>query len=292
MTGFELRTSRTRLTSVIKRGWLVATITSLGPYPKVRRLATALQAAGHSEGWTGSVSLLGTYLAAGGRRMLGEYRFDRRHRVKTRGITSSGVIQTISSRHGDALGYQATPVTVFARALHDLDIEPSAYTFVDLGCGKGRVLLLASEQGFRRVIGVELSPDLLDVARKNVRQLQKTDPDAARSITLVLADAADYMFPDEPTVLYLYNPFGETTMRTVLGALVGSLHTSPRPLCVIYYNPVLRFLFDELEMFEPVATGASYSSFRALVTDPWNPWAGSGCVHNPDPLRGVERHRG
>jgi len=88
-------------------------------------------------------------------------RFDRIHRVETweyviRSRLGFGVeVQRVYS------DYRATPVRTLRALLSRLPRNTlSSSTFVDFGLGKGRVLLVAADFTFRRIIGVEFSDEL------------------------------------------------------------------------------------------------------------------------------------
>ncbi len=117
------------------------------------------------------------------------------------------------------------------------------YTFVDIGCGKGRALLLASELPFRRIVGVELNPGLAAIASANIgRWMAKADP--ATVIEALHADALQVPLPDGPLLLYLYNPFDANIMHELLER-IGSLTTSRRdPIDILYARPDHAELFD------------------------------------------------
>jgi hypothetical protein len=70
-----------------------------------------------------------------------------------------------------------------------------------------------------------------------------------RSICAVCANAVDFKFPPDNLVLYLFNPFGEATLRTVIANLETSLRETPRRVYVIYVKPVQRRVFDESDCF-------------------------------------------
>lgn len=122
--------------------------------------------------------------------------------------------------------YQPTEAGLFAEMMNSLDVRFDEFTFVDLGSGKGRTLLMAAELGFRRVIGVELLPELHEVAARNVVHLT--------NVETICLDARDYEFPDEPLVLYLFNPLPESALENV----VAKLRDFQKPLRIIYHNPV------------------------------------------------------
>ena len=88
---------------------------------------------------------------------------------------------------------------MFQKAANCLPVEARNWLFVDLGCGKGRGLLLAKELGFGKIVGVEFSPSLAKIARRNVTRYKQ--------ISVVQGDASKYIFPPEPIVIYMYNPF-------------------------------------------------------------------------------------
>jgi SAM-dependent methyltransferase len=149
--------------------------------------------------------------------------------------------------------YQATGEAELLEALDFLGIEPSSFTFVDLGCGKGRTLLVASRLGFKRVIGVEFANELVLVARENIRK------QGINVATVVEGDAADFSFPDGNLVLYLYNPFSQEVMRKVVSNLKDR-HSGQ--LFVIYKVPLCAELFDSCSFLSPVEFHSSRSSIR------------------------------
>lgn len=105
-------------------------------------------------------------------------------------------------------------------------------TFIDLGSGKGRALIVGSLLPFYQAVGVEYSFELCEIADDNLRKLRIP---ASRAYTLC-CDAAEYPFPWTPLVVYMYNPFGKETMRKVLENLRESLRFAPRPHRIIYQN--------------------------------------------------------
>lgn len=165
------------------------------------------------------------------RRMrFGDIQYDLEHNVNT---TWANVAFTTRLREAlIAADYQTTDPLVFAEAMDMLkahaDLEK--FTFVDLGSGKGRVLLMAAEYPFRRIIGVELLPELDAIARVNVSR----DP----RLELILADARDFVFPSDPFILFLFNPFPTWVLRDVLRNLQRSLEAAPRAVFLIFHNAV------------------------------------------------------
>ncbi len=113
---------------------------------------------------------------------------------------------------GWTLDYEPAAIADVEEILDHLGDRPDA-TFVDLGCGKGRVLILAARRRFRRVVGVEIVPSLASTARWNVQR-----PDALRrshDIAVVEGDAGALPLPLGPLVLFLYNPFEASIVASV-----------------------------------------------------------------------------
>ena len=147
--------------------------------------------------------------------------------------------------------YQPTVEEEFAEIMRRLeDIDLTAFTFVDLGSGKGRALLMASMYPFARIIGVEVQPELDAIARQNIEVFARPGQ-LCRRIESLCADAREYHVPAENLVLYLFNPFPAYVLREVLEKLVDSAKRAPRPIFVLYNAPFERQEFERIAEFEP-----------------------------------------
>ena len=136
------------------------------------------------------------------------------------------------------------------------------FTFIDLGSGKGRTLLMASDYPFRRIIGVELLPSLHDIAQENLR-LYKSESQKCFALESICADATEFPFPEDPLVIFLFNPFPESGMRRVVANLEQSLRAHPRPVYVLYHNPLLEHTLGESKLLRKIAGAQQYSLFAA-----------------------------
>lgn len=161
--------------------------------------------------------------------------FDLLHQVDTSGYIPLCRLEIDSQNWRYGRRYQAIDPAGFRAALEAGGDIVSNRAFVDLGCGKGRAILLAAEYAFDRIVGVEFSPQLVEVAQKNL--LTYTNPlQVCRKIEVVLDDAAMYPLPEAPLVLFLFNPFGPEVMAKVVENVCGSIHQHPRLVTVIYCN--------------------------------------------------------
>jgi SAM-dependent methyltransferase len=158
------------------------------------------------------------------------------------GVTTGGVaylydltIAGPNARFGT--NHVATDPTEFELAMAHIDIDVPSATFVDLGSGKGRSLILAARYKFQRIIGVEFARELHEICVDNIQRAFPAPADAER-ITPILGDAADFAYPDQPLVLYLFNPFDAPVMAAAARHAFASWQAHPRPIRVVYLNPV------------------------------------------------------
>ena len=119
--------------------------------------------------------------------------------------------------------------------MRKLAIEPGKDVFLDYGSGMGRVVVVAATYPFAKVIGVELSPKLTQMAEENVSRAQKRL--RCSKVELIAADASQWLLPPEVTVVFFFNPFVEELLSTVLGKIRRSVADFPRRLTLIYKPP-------------------------------------------------------
>jgi hypothetical protein len=183
--------------------------------------------------------------------------FDTVGKVDTGGVHRLTQMTIVGRSVDHGSGYIACDPDDFNEAMQALP-PVDDFTFVDLGSGKGRALMLAGNYSFRRIIGVEFSNELHNVAQANFRK--QPDP----RVELVLADCLDFIFPLDPLVLYLYNPFDEPLVRAVARRVMGSWRDRPRSIFVVYLNPRHgQCWFDEGWRI------ASRSTARPALRQPW-----------------------
>jgi SAM-dependent methyltransferase len=109
-------------------------------------------------------------------------------------------------------------------------------TFVDIGAGMGRALLLASEMPFRKVVGVEMHPALARIARRNLAAWKKVGRVRCGGVRIVKGDAGEFKFPKGPCAAFLFNPFGAAGMRRFLRHVRESFHDRPGEVDLLYVN--------------------------------------------------------
>jgi SAM-dependent methyltransferase len=151
------------------------------------------------------------------------------------GIDASGSV--------GSYGYGGSQAGVVRGALKALG-DTRDYAFVDVGCGKGRVAIVASEFPFREITGIELSAELADIARRNVEKMSQRFP-GRPPIAIRTGNALDFELPPGKSVLYMYHPFGREPMKRFATKLESALEAPDAPeMFVVYCNPVCGEVLD------------------------------------------------
>ena len=191
------------------------------------------------------------------RRRYGDVDYDWDYRVNTTSATISFRDRLLGIFHSP---YQATDPALFHEMLSSLKIDYQQFTFVDLGSGKGRTLLMASDYPFRRIVGVELLPELHRIAEENIRNY-RSDRQKCFALESICADARQFVLPQEPTVIYLFNPFPEWVFQDLITKLESSFHHDAHPVYVLYHNPLLEHVLAQSSQLRKVGGTHQYAVY-------------------------------
>ena len=175
--------------------------------------------------------------------------FDVQHGVDTSGLIGGGDLRSGHPHDIYNTAYYGMSPSRFTGAIErwrretESGVTPANCTFVDLGCGKGRAVMMATPLGFREVIGVELNPALASTAKRNLERWRRRR--MVLSPAHVLAgDATEFQFPAGHCLLYLFNPFAEPVVRKLISSLEQQFGDRPGDLEVLYFNPESAVLFE------------------------------------------------
>jgi SAM-dependent methyltransferase len=160
--------------------------------------------------------------------------------------------------------YQPTAPAEFHSVISDVPADFSEFIFVDLGSGKGRALLLASEYSFREIIGVEVQPELHRIAQDNVARFNSSARKCNRVSTFCM-DAREFEFPEEPLVIYLFNPFPDYVLEVVLKNLGQSLREDPRPAFLLYNTPWEEQVFRRFGFVHKIQERENFQLYQAIA---------------------------
>jgi hypothetical protein len=159
---------------------------------------------------------------------------------------------------------------LFEEMMQALPSDKSNFTFIDMGSGKGRALLMASRFGFGRIMGVEFVPEWHRVAEENIRKFAAEHP-PAMPITSICMDARDFEFPGEPLVVYLFNPFPEPVLVMVMERLRQSTQTSSKPLFVAYRYTEFAALLEKCGWLTKIAGTEQWAVYEKDVKEQVSP---------------------
>jgi hypothetical protein len=178
------------------------------------------------------------------RQRYGDAGFDWDYRVDTTSAALGWRNRLLGTFHST---YQPTEADLFHQMLEAVQgvssINLQDFTFIDVGSGKGRTLLMASDYPFRRIVGVELLPALHHSAQENIRKYRSVSQKCF-ALEAMCADATQFVLPVEPTLLYLFNPLPESGLIRLIANLNQSLRERRRKVYVLYHNPLLEHVLS------------------------------------------------
>lgn len=231
-------------------------------------LLSALRTRG-ARGLAAETGRIARLLAAALPALIGEYAFDLRRGVRTRGYFRNDDVIGPRSVGGDGVYYQPIGLRPLRAVVSTIPLRPAATTFLDLGAGRGRAVLLAGEYGFGHVLGVELDGRLAVEGQQNIGRWRRSRMGAGRAgqdVRIVQGDAATAPLPDGPLVVALFNPFGATTLRLVLDRV--SAEDRSGNLYVAYINPVHAEVVEKYPRLAPHSSGPDWQVFRLRPAPP------------------------
>ena len=203
--------------------------------------------------------------------------FDRKHGLDTGGYL--GPEELVRGQPNDAHnhGYSAIAPSVFYEAcrrwratLATLAAKIEAYSFVDVGAGKGRAILLASELPFRKIIGVELSEELAHQAERNVARWNRVARSRKRPrIRVVHGDALEFRWPRTPLLVYMYNPFACSLVGQLAANIASAARSRSSLVDLLYVNPTCSDALTSQGLFERLWTARIEMDEADQKADPY-----------------------
>lgn len=203
--------------------------------------------------------------------------FDLAHGVDTSGLVPANHLLTGHPNDTHVTAYYGVAPSILRTLIeHWLETPPlnpiEHYTFVDIGAGKGRAMLVASEFPFREIVGIELNPEMSRVARQNTdlwRTAHANDSTAGRiaPISLIEQDALEFELPQTPTLLFLFHPFDAPVLRALLRRIETQFADRPGLLDLLYVNAECADVLDRNPGFARLWSGPVPMSPEDHVAD-------------------------
>ena len=167
--------------------------------------------------------------------------FDEKFGVRTSGLIAGRHLKSGHRHDRHSTAYFGVAPSVFAALMRrwrrlDAAARVEETVFLDVGAGMGRAMLLAAEMNFKEVVGLELNPALVRIARRNLARWRAAGRVEAEKVRIVEGDAVEFPLPDAPTVAFLFNPFDGPVLKRLLKKWEGALASGTNLLDLIYVN--------------------------------------------------------
>lgn len=197
--------------------------------------------------------------------------FDLEFGVRTSGLIAGRHLTCGHPNDRHATAYYAVAPSVFRSMLvrwrRCRPVAPiDEFTFIDLGAGMGRAMLLAAEYPFRAVIGVELHPTLARIARRNIAVWRATGRARAR-MRMICGDAAASDPPAGHCVAFLFNPFAGPVLRRLLARWTRAFAGRKGELDLLYVNDEQQHVIRQQRGFTRLFQGQVRRSHADVIAD-------------------------
>ena len=139
--------------------------------------------------------------------------------------------------------YQPTRYRILKRVFKNLPKDLSGFNFIDLGMGKGRALLFASQYNLNKIIGIDFAKDLYTDSCQNLKKFKNKFCDRRSIHYLHCKDITEFTPPNGPNIYFFFDPFKNNLLRKVLEKISKNNNTLKSDL-FIYVNPRREFIFN------------------------------------------------
>jgi 16S rRNA G966 N2-methylase RsmD len=186
--------------------------------------------------------------------LITDYWFDFRFNLNTCSMAELKKLTIDSTNLENGFMYMPAKVIPLRRAFNYIQpmLAPDS-VLVDFGSGKGRVLLIAMESGFKEVHGIEFAHELCVIAKKNLA-IYKDKNRLSAVYKVVETDATKYVITPDENVFFMFNPFNEIVLNKVLDNILISEQVSPRKILIIYGNPKYGNVIEQRNEFKKLKT--------------------------------------
>ena len=171
-----------------------------------------------------------------------EIKGERKYDIRTTGADELGALEEKGIDTAHSTIYMPVSYDVIEAVFGHYNPAQSSH-FIDIGCGKGRALCVAAHKGARKVSGIDFSKEFCDQSKLNLLKTQQKFP--GLQFNIWNNDAFYFEIPADADCIFMFNPFDEVIMSGVIENIEMSLEQHPRPITIIYANPLQKHLFLE-----------------------------------------------
>lgn len=164
-----------------------------------------------------------------------EWRGEKKYRINTTSFSDLSRFKIIGNQLAHATEYMPVSYFTIEHLFTHLPKQTREGSLIDIGCGKGRAICVAASYGFRKVIGIDFAKEMIDAAEKNLAVTKSIHP--SLEYQLRWADISSLEIGKDVQTIFLFNPFDEILLKTVVQKIEASLKSYPRKLYVLYASP-------------------------------------------------------
>jgi SAM-dependent methyltransferase len=172
-----------------------------------------------------------------------EIKGEKKYNINTTRLNDLQKLSVKGSNRQYAEIYQGASYYLLENIFSELQKLKAPDGFIDIGSGKGRVLVVAAHYGFKKISGIDFARDLCREAEKNCCEITKKFPSAVWKV--IHANAANFKFENDTNIFFFFNPFKQQVMRQVIINILHSQNKYPRKIFIVYINPQHKHLFDD-----------------------------------------------
>lgn len=170
-----------------------------------------------------------------------ELKGEKNYRINTTSFNNLSRFNIKGNQLAHATEYMPVSYFTIEQLFSHLPENAKAGTFLDIGCGKGRAMCIAAHYGFSNVSGIDFAKEMIDTAAKNLIRTKEMFPDLQYELSW--ADITTLEIEKEVSTVFLFNPFDEILMKSVVQKIKTSLINYPRAIHIMYASPRHEELF-------------------------------------------------
>ncbi len=147
-------------------------------------------------------------------------------------------LKDLTITNGDrkkASRYEAVSFYMLEKLLSAFQKVSGLTSIIDLGSGKGRVLMVAPHFRFTYITGIDFAKELCEQAIANMKEKETHFPGIKWKV--INENVENYDIGDEDSVFFMFNPFTEDVLKSFLEKLDNSCHKFPRSIYFLYASP-------------------------------------------------------
>jgi predicted RNA methylase len=145
-----------------------------------------------------------------------------------------------------------------------IPFEHGAISMTDIGCGNGPALQYGILLRFKKVCGIDLDKNAVAAAIENCNKLKQFG--YTTSFAVEQGDATKYAIPDDVNIIYLFNPFGGTTMQAVAENIFAHATKQQRTIYVLYCMPAFQQYFEKVSQCKKLYTRYNTDNSHAQIS--------------------------